>query len=170
MKKRDSKRAADTPPRKRTRGAEPSTIEDFGFTKRGRAAAQASDSRSRTKLFADEDVVDSAAEKEPTYVPEAVHRVIGYARDGEATLSPSKRALFAWCKANCAVPEDFESDHTFGPKSGICHGERVISAFVHELIPLKPSATAAIIDTGKSWRQCVLDGDYEGAAKLALRT
>ena len=166
---------AGTPPRKRSRGAEPSTIEDFGFTKRGRATAQASDSRSRTKLqFADDEASSNSAKKKrprvvSAYVPEAIHRVVGYAREGATkALCPSKRALFTWCETNCAVPEDFESDHTFGPKSGICHEERVISAFVHELLPLKPSATTAIMETGKRWRQAVLDGDIAGAAKLAL--
>ena len=39
-------------------------------------------------------------------------------------------AIFGLARRVCDVPRDFEAQHKYGPKSGICHEERVANAYL----------------------------------------
>jgi hypothetical protein len=101
------------------------------------------------------------------YVPEALHKLVGYSRRGDAKeatpLAPGEAALFAFVAKECALPPDLEVNHKYGPLSGSSFEGRAIGAFVHGLLGdarLSPAAKAA----KKVVRRSVLDGNLEGAA------
>ena len=51
-------------------------------------------------------------------------------REGETTPAPHVAAIFDLARRVCDVPRDFEAQHKYGPKSGICHEERVANAYL----------------------------------------
>jgi hypothetical protein len=70
-----------------------------------------------------------------------LHESLQYKVEGRAThLTAAQEKVFAWVKTHCEIPTDFDSNHKFGPLSGISYEERVISAYMYKLIePKNPS-------------------------------
>ena len=63
-------------------------------------------------------------------MPVATHKLVGYKREGETEPAPHEAAIFGLARRVCDVPRDFEAQHKYGPKSGICHEERVANAYL----------------------------------------
>mmetsp|Transcript_12461 Transcript_12461/g.50112 ORF Transcript_12461/g.50112 Transcript_12461/m.50112 type:complete len:186 (-) Transcript_12461:533-1090(-) len=84
-----------------------------------------------------------AAFDEEAAVPRALHALIDYQRRGESAVAPEKQAVFDFIVATCDVPADFEANHKYGPKSGACHEERVISAYAFEQFACKDARSEA---------------------------
>lgn len=107
----------------------------------------------RTKLnFVDPD--------EP-FVPELTHKLIGYSERGTKELSKEKMTIFSFVEKVCDIPKDFEADHKFGAKSGVCHEERVINAFIYGL--LKPGGE----NVRRQIKNAVMKRNWTAAAELA---
>ena len=72
----------------------------------------------------------SASDDDDIFVPVATHKLVGYKREGETEPAPHAAAIFDLARRVCVVPRDFEAQHRYGPKSGICHEERVANAYL----------------------------------------
>jgi hypothetical protein len=70
------------------------------------------------------------------YVPEYIHKAVGYQREGKATLVENTITAFKLIVENYTIPEDFEQSRSFGPLGGTSFEERVIRAYT--LGKLKP--------------------------------
>ena len=75
--------------------------------------------------------------KKAKHVPVFLHRHLDYLREGEKKLSGPVKQAYAFIKARCEIPENFEGDQKFGPLSGICFEERVISAYRLKMLEMK---------------------------------
>lgn len=73
-------------------------------------------------------------EEDDEFVPVATHRLVGYAEKGQRVLDEDVAAVFAFVDRVCDAPDDLESNHKYGPKSGASYEERLISAYVHGLV------------------------------------
>ena len=57
---------------------------------------------------------------------------LNYLLEGKRVdLPPDKRSVFEFIKTVVRTPPDFDDDKFFGPISGICHEERVVSAYIN---------------------------------------
>lgn len=79
-------------------------------------------------------------EEDDEFVPVATHRLVGYAEKGQRVLDADVAAVFAFVDRACDAPDDLESNHKYGPKSGASYEERLISAYVHGLVPAPDDA------------------------------
>ena len=79
-------------------------------------------------------------EEDDEFVPVATHRLVGYAEKGQRVLDDDVAAVFAFVDRVCDAPDDLESNHKYGPKSGASYEERLISAYVHGLVPAPDDA------------------------------
>ncbi|KAJ1451245.1 hypothetical protein M885DRAFT_620946 [Pelagophyceae sp. CCMP2097] len=65
----------------------------------------------------------------------ATDKLIGYTPAETLHDVPApKRAVFEFVCHTVAIPADFEHDHAYGPKSGVTHEDRVIAAYVHDML------------------------------------
>ena len=95
---------------------------------------------------------------------------IGYQRMGEKKgLHPGQVALVSFVNAVCDVPADFEYDRSYGPYSGMCHEDRLISAFAYEQIQYSSSATDTARALHPELRLCVREADWAGVASILKR-
>ena len=85
---------------------------------------------------------------------------IGYKRKGESKLHPGQIALVEFIDASYEVPDNFEYDRTFGPWSGVCHEDRLASAFVYEQLRFKDDASDATRELRPKLKQCVREADW----------
>lgn len=117
------------------------------------SAAQAAPRRKQARSAVSEDVASKQHKQGKERVapgrrlafdheePNAIHKLIGYSREGDdATLAPDKLAVYDFIVRTCDVPDDFESNHKYGPKSGVTYEERLINAFCYALFPVAPRA------------------------------
>ena len=66
----------------------------------------------------------------------AKYQQLNYQLEGKRVdLPPDKRIVFEFIKTIVRIPPDFDDDVFFGPISGICHEERVVSAYIHGQFP-----------------------------------
>lgn len=80
-------------------------------------------------LEAKESTVQAMPPSQPVHVPKYIHKNVGYQREGDRNLSALNMKIFGWIKECCVIPNDFESNRSFGPLSGSCYEERVIRAY-----------------------------------------
>lgn len=83
-------------------------------------------------------------EKKEEYVPTYIHKNLSYQREGKASLDENTKSTFNLIQKNFKVPDDFETNHKFGPISGNCHELRVISAYNLSLLEPTNKDDAAI--------------------------
>jgi hypothetical protein len=76
----------------------------------------------------------SASDDDDAFVPAATHKLLGYKCRGESALAPHVEAIFDLAHRVCAVPRDFQAQHKYGSKSGICHEERLANAYLHGML------------------------------------
>ena len=94
----------------------------------------------------------------------------GYQRMGERKgLHPGQVALVDFVYAACVVPANFEDDRTFGPCSGMCHEDRLTSAFAYEQIQYNDIATDTARALHPELRFCVREADWTGVASILTR-
>ena len=79
------------------------------------------------------------------YIPTYIHKNLGYQRKGEASLSPTRIQAFELLERYFIIPFDFEQNHRYGPLSGTCFEERVISAYNLSLLKPKDERVETII-------------------------
>ena len=95
---------------------------------------------------------------------------VGYQRMGEKTgLHPGQVALVGFVNAVCDVPANFEDDRTFGSYSGMCHEDRLVSAFAYEHIQYNDIATDTARALHPQLRLCVREADWAGVASILTR-
>jgi hypothetical protein len=63
------------------------------------------------------------------YVPTYIHKNLSYKRQGDASLSEKVVKTFELVKEHYEIPDDFESNRSFGPLSGTSYEERAITAY-----------------------------------------
>lgn len=83
---------------------------------------------------------DGPSKKLDFDVPFAINKLLEYARKGESTVSKSKSKLVTFIETHAEIPSDFEQHHKYGPKSGSTYEDRLIHAFIYELLPLSVEA------------------------------
>lgn len=68
--------------------------------------------------------------------PSALNKLLFYSREGEAhDLVPGLVKVYEFVLRTCEIPEDFEANHKYGPKSGISYEERLVNAFCFKMLP-----------------------------------
>ena len=86
----------------------------------------------------------SVVEKKKEYVPTYIHKNVEYKRKGE-TDDPILVATYQLVEKHFYIPDDFENNRAFGPKSGVSFEERVISAYSLGLLePRSEEASANV--------------------------
>lgn len=69
------------------------------------------------------------------YIPTYVHKNVAYRRqtlqdaNKNPHLTPIQNKVFCWIRQNFDIPKDMEQSRAFGPLSGCCYEERVITAY-----------------------------------------
>ena len=90
---------------------------------------------------------------------------IGYAHEGKRVLSPHKRSVYAFVCAHYIVPRD--GDPRLGPCSGVSFEERVLSAFVHDVLEPRVAPLGEVPQLVRAIRCAVLEcGSWETAAAV----
>ena len=92
---------------------------------------------------------------------------IGYAHEGKRVLSPHKRSVYAFVCAHYIVPRD--GDPRLGPCSGVSFEERVLSAFVHDVLEPRVAPLGEIPQLVRAIRCAVLVwelGDRGGGVRV----
>ena len=87
--------------------------------------------------------VEGSASSSAAPVQVFLHKLLKYKRRGDAQLTDVQRTVMAFIERNFTVPEDFERSHKFGPLSGTCFEERLITAYAND--QLEPRLAAADI-------------------------
>lgn len=135
----------DTPQKKRR-------VDDYFSPKRGRAIVTPEKdeeldiaSPPSTKKPRVVDLMDKVstrprtAKRTKAYVPEYIHKNLGYQREGTASLSAVAKKTFELVQEHYVIPDDLEQNRSYGPLSGTCFEERAIRAY--NLSLLKPMKT-----------------------------
>mmetsp|Transcript_12627 Transcript_12627/g.23420 ORF Transcript_12627/g.23420 Transcript_12627/m.23420 type:complete len:235 (+) Transcript_12627:380-1084(+) len=80
--------------------------------------------------------------------------------------NPNHCAAFQFVHDNYVIPENFDNSVRYGSRSGVCHEERVLSAFESGLLSLK--ADSRVHSDVKFCRECAAQGHfgYECPTKL----
>ena len=81
---------------------------------------------------------DFESTEEETHVPHYLYKNLQYRREGETQLSTGARKAFNAIKVHYIVPQNFETSRLYGPWSGTCYEERLMSAY--EVSQLQPKA------------------------------
>lgn len=98
---------------------------------------------------------------------EATFRVVGYERrenegktensifqpNRRSSLSPGKHDLVEFIEINYLVPENFETDTKFGPHSGLCYEDRLITCYEWRQLKPRPSF-AKDHEHDNAWKIC----------------
>lgn len=69
------------------------------------------------------------AKSEKPYVPTYIHQNLSYKRKGKASLPENVIETYKLVESNYKIPEDFETNRSYGPLSGISFEERAIAAY-----------------------------------------
>jgi hypothetical protein len=77
------------------------------------------------------------AEDSP-YIPTYIHKNLTYKRQGDASLPDKVVKTFRLVCQHYEIPDDFETNRSYGPLSGISYEERAISAYSLGLLDHKP--------------------------------
>jgi hypothetical protein len=69
------------------------------------------------------------------------------------SLPKGKVNLVSFIESNYQVPADFETNTRFGPHSGLCYEDRLISCYEWKQIPCQDKFKKAH-DSSKAWKMC----------------
>ena len=72
------------------------------------------------------------------YIPTYIHKNLSYKRQGDASLPDKVVKTFQLVCQHYEIPDDFETNRSYGPLSGISYEERAISAYSLSLLNPKP--------------------------------
>jgi len=92
-----------------------------------------------------------------------VHKAVSYDRAGFKELPLNKFKVYEFVKDNFSIPENFEKDHKFGPLSGVSFEERVIDAYMQNLLePQSRDDSFIEDDSGKNilLKMCFTCGNF----------
>ena len=79
------------------------------------------------------------------YVPTYIHKNLNYQRRGQASISEELKKTFALVEQHYEIPNDFETNKKrYGPLSGTCFEERVVTAYDHGLLESKSDTITEI--------------------------
>lgn len=68
-------------------------------------------------------------------------------------LTDGKKSLVAFVEDNYVIPHNFETATKFGPHSGLCYEDRLVSSYEWQMLePRKPFASTH--GDGKRWKMC----------------
>jgi hypothetical protein len=67
--------------------------------------------------------------EEGPYVPTYIHKNLSYKRQGSASLPEKVVKTFELVNEHYEIPDDFETNRSYGPLSGISYEERAIAAY-----------------------------------------
>jgi hypothetical protein len=69
------------------------------------------------------------------YVPKHIHKNLDYVPQGDSKPTKTIRKTFELIQKHYNIPDDLEQSPKYGPLSGSCFEERVISAYALDLLP-----------------------------------
>jgi hypothetical protein len=132
--------------------ADPSKNDDSAFV--GLTAAAASPTKKKRGVDSFFDKKEAAlvtpekrhkvvVDNKKGYVPKYIHKNLEYKRKGE-TDDPTLVATYQLVEKYFDIPDDFENNRTFGPKSGVSFEERAISAYSLGLLEPRSKESANI--------------------------
>jgi len=76
-------------------------------------------------------------------------------------LSLPQRKAYSLVEKHYTVPSTFENSRAFGPKSGVCYEERVMSAYCQGLLEAKGEAVEICL-------RCGVEGHVKGCCPEGL--
>ena len=79
---------------------------------------------------------DETSAVEAGYVPVYLNKNVSFLRKGECALDPQTKKVFELVEKHYNIPDGYENDRKFGPKSGVSFEQRVITSYCNNL--LKP--------------------------------
>lgn len=102
--------------------------------------------------------------KEELFIPEYIHKNVGYSARSDTSLSslpiPHRKA-FHLVTEHYVIPENFEQDHRYGPKSGSTYEGRVLGAYQGGMLEAKGAEVKICL-------LCGAEGHKKKACPLAL--
>jgi hypothetical protein len=90
---------------------------------------------------------EDAQHKNLDYIPKHLYKAIGYSRRGEKKINKIVKATFSLIDENFFIPDDFETNDKYGPKSGSYFEEHAIRAYSQGML-LSKSEKMVEICTG----------------------
>lgn len=104
--------------------------------------------------------IKSAEQQQQThddkYVPIHIHKNVGYVREDLANVDDVTRKVYKFIQNKFVIPLDLETSRSYGPLSGSCYQERVITAYTLGRLQRKEGIEA---DDEKESRICSYCGE-----------
>ena len=101
--------------------------------------------KSSKQLIKDEPSVKRIkTDEEKEYVPKYIHKNVTYLRKGEGDISDATKKTFDLVDKHFIIPKDLEQSRKYGPLSGTCFEERVISAYTLNLLEPRSKSSSSV--------------------------